>query len=184
MSARKKKENEVKLMEHEYDGIQEFDQRLPNWWLFTFYGAILFAVGYWFMKFQTNPYDNDITRLYAEMEVVREQQQEALLKMLDDDVLWELSRDESFVAKGRETFMATCSACHGYDLKGGIGFNLVDDEWVHGGKPTEIFTTVQKGAFNPDGTPTAMQAWESILGSGKIAEVVAFILSHHEPPAK
>ena len=184
MSSRKKQSHEIKLLEHEYDGIREYDQRLPNWWLFTFYSAIIFAVGYWFFQFQTNPFDNDVTRLHADMAVVREAQIEASLKMLDDNMLWANSRLPEFTNPGRETYIQNCSPCHGVDLNGGIGFNLVDDEWVHGGTPISIFGTISKGAYNPDGSPTAMQSWESILGSKKISEVVAFILSHHEVPAE
>lgn len=185
MSKPTKKEPKVTLLEHEYDGIQEYDQHLPNWWLFTLYGAIVFSVGYWFFYFQTNPFDSDITRLHAEMAQVQEAQLAASLKMLDDNMLWEQSRSPEFVNAGRAVFMESCVACHGADLKGGIGFNLVDSEWVHGGKPVEIFGVIAKGAYTPEGQPTAMQAWESILGSRKIAEVVAFILSHHQqPPAE
>jgi len=52
-------ESGVVLLDHEYDGIQEYDQRLPNWWLFTLYGAIVFSVLYWFFHFQSNVAESD-----------------------------------------------------------------------------------------------------------------------------
>jgi cytochrome c oxidase cbb3-type subunit 3 len=63
-------------------------------------------------------------------------------------------------------------ACHGKELKGGIGFNLVDAEWIHGARPAEIYHTIAAGV--PE---KGMQAWESQLGQKRIAEVVAYILS-------
>lgn len=172
-----KNKNEVRLLDHEYDGIREYDQRLPNWWLFTLYAAIVFAVGYWFFYFQTNPFDDDITRLHARMAEVEQARLEASLKMLNNQTLWEMSRNDAFVAEGRKHFMQNCTACHNTDLTGGIGFNLVDNEWIHGAKPTDIFKTVADGVQG-----TAMQSWEPLLGSKKIAETVAFVLSYHEMP--
>ena len=44
--------NNITLLEHNYDGIQEFDQKLPNWWLFTLYGAIAFSIVFWIVRHQ------------------------------------------------------------------------------------------------------------------------------------
>lgn len=167
------------MLDHDFDGIREYDQRLPNWWLFTLYGAIVFSVAYWFFYFQTNPYDDDVSRLAARMKAIEQAQLEASVNLLSDEALWKMSRNPEFVEAGRKTFMANCKPCHGADLKGGIGFNLVDDEWVHGGTPMEVYHTVSYGV---DGA--AMQAWRSILGSKRIAEVVAFVMSHHELSAE
>ena len=80
-------------------------------------------------------------------------------------------------AAGRDTYASMCMSCHGDRLQGGIGFNLADDTWVHGGKPLEVIKTVS------DGVPAkGMPAWGAVLGPKKSAEVVAFILSKHAAP--
>ena len=90
----------------------------------------------------------------------------------NDELFYEMAGNSSFVKAGQETFEAYCIACHGKDLKGGIGFNLVDEEWVHGSKPSEIYKSVADG-FPEKG----MQPWETLLGQKRIAEVVAYVLS-------
>ncbi|MGB0744628.1 MAG: c-type cytochrome, partial [Opitutales bacterium] len=78
----------------------------------------------------------------------------------------------TFVSAGQETFEKNCVQCHGPELKGGIGFNLVDDEWIHGSTPSEIYVSVSQGFLDK-----GMQPWEPILGQKRIAETVAYVLS-------
>jgi len=160
---------------HSYDGIREYDKRLPNWWLWTFYVTIIFAVIYWLYYFTTGVGPDDPTALARELARIETAKLEAVAT-LSDDALWKMSRNDAFVAAGRATFETTCATCHNVKLTGGIGPNLLDQQWIHGGKPTEIFQTVTTGV-PAKGMPT----WGPVLGTKKITEVVAYILSHHTP---
>lgn len=166
----------VRLMDHEYDGIQEYDQRLPNWWLFTLYGAIVFSLVFWFFYFQSNVGESDIERLDARMQQIDAKVLEETLAMLDNENLWKMSENAQFVEAGRETYDTFCVTCHGPNLEGGIGFNLIDTEWVHGSDPIDIYNTIDKGIAGK-----GMQAWGPSLGPKGVAETVAFVLSHHTP---
>jgi cytochrome c oxidase cbb3-type subunit III len=162
----------IRLMDHSYDGIQEFDQKLPNWWLFTLYGAIVFSVLFWVIRHQWMNDEYDFQKLETELAMVEEAKLEQTLQMLNDDTLYGFAQNPEWVDKGRETFMTNCISCHGADLKGGIGVNLTDSEWLHGGKPTEIFNTITNGV-----PLKGMQSWQGQLGPRQIAELVSFILS-------
>ncbi len=166
------------LRDHTYDGIQEFDKRLPNWWLFTLHGAIIFAIAYWGYYEWTGhmvPADQRVETQLAEIS------RRALLNgaTLTDDQLWTMSRDAKVVASGEKIYMSNCLACHGDKLQGGIGANLSDNQWIHGGEPTKICATVTSGV-----TDKGMPVWGPVLGPERIAEVVAFILSRHQPEGK
>jgi len=100
----------------------------------------------------------------------------AAVSKLDDDSLWKMSRNAAFVDAGRATFLTTCATCHNAKLTGGIGPNLLDQQWIHGGKPTAVYQTVTNGV-PAKGMPT----WGPVLGVKKITEVVAFVMSHHTP---
>lgn len=162
------------LRPHVYDGIQEYDKRLPNWWLFTLYGAIVFSVGYWAYFHWTDHMEHGWVRVQSQIEAVR-------LAALaqgeppDDFQLWSFSRDAGIVSAGEKTFMSSCAACHGVNLEGGIGQNLTDAEWVHGGDPLDIFRVIQEGV-----TDKGMPAWGPLLGQQRIAEVTAFIISRND----
>lgn len=176
--------NEPQLRDHIYDGIQEYDQKLPNWWLFTLYIAIAWFVVHWLCYYQLGLGSSDtvvIDKAMAEMQTARDKQMESI----SDEQLWALSRDPAAVEAGKATFMTPgmCVTCHGPDLTGMLsgaklpGLPLSDQEWKHGGKPTEIFKIVRKGS--PDITK-GMAAWELVLGMKRVSEVVAFVLSHHK----
>jgi cytochrome c oxidase cbb3-type subunit III len=161
---------------HVFDGIAEYDRRLPNWWLLTFYGAIVFAIFYWLdtQIFARTTDEKELQRDLARIEAVRLADAGA---PRDDASLWKMSRNPVFVQAGGSTYKSTCASCHGENLGGGVGANLVDNVWIHGNRPLDVLNTVENG-FAPKGMP----AWGSMLGTKKINEVVAFILSHHTAP--
>ena len=173
-------DNEDKLRPHTYDGIQEFDKRLPNWWLFTLYAAIVFWLGYWgYYQWlhvgASSP--QRVEKAMAEIEAIKLASVASL--NLDDAGLWKMSRNPVFVEAGRDTFNAMCVPCHKQSLRGvddgGIGANLRKQVWIHGGLPTQILHTVTNGV-PPKGMPT----WGPVLGQKKIAEVVSYVLSYHQ----
>jgi len=166
----------VRLLDHAYDGIQEYDQRLPNWWLVTLYGSIVFAAVYWFFYYQSDVATDDVENLEARLQVIEAINLEATLAMLDNENLWKMSNNALYIEAGQETYESICQTCHGPNLEGGIGFSLIDNEWVHGSQPVEIYKTIDAGVQG-----SGMQAWGPTLGPKKVAEVVAFVLSHHSP---
>jgi cytochrome c oxidase cbb3-type subunit 3 len=166
--------HEDALRPHSYDGIQEYDKRLPNWWLLTFYGTIVFAIVYWVYHAQTNLAPTDQARIEAQIAHIQEAKLASGAVALDDETLWKMSRDAQAVSAGAATFQTICLSCHGANLGGGIGPNLVDHTWLYGGRPTQILETVTKG------TPKGMPTWGPVLGAKKISEVVSFILSKHD----
>lgn len=186
------KKNEIVLRDHSYDGIQEYDQKLPNWWLFTFYIMIVWFVVFWVLYYQSPAkMANDYERLdkeIAEINAKKENELKAILATLNDDSLLKMSRDPSHLAAGKAIFETKCFVCHGIDLSATLngaklpGLPLNDKEWKYGGKPMQIMETITHGPpkFKPDGTPNpqlGMIAWNNQLSPSQIAEVVAYILS-------
>jgi cytochrome c oxidase cbb3-type subunit 3 len=159
---------------HVFDGIQEYDKRLPNWWLVTLYGAILFWVGYWFYYERAHLGMSNTAILEQQLSVI-EATRLASAPSVDDASLWKMSRNPIFIEAGRVTFNGTCASCHAEKMTGAIGPNLIDHLWIHGGRPTEIHTVVTHGVL-----AKGMPPWGPVLGSKKISEVVAYVLSHHQ----
>jgi cytochrome c oxidase cbb3-type subunit 3 len=166
---------EEALKPHTYDGIREYDKRLPNWWLWTFYGAMIFSFGYWLHYHRSIPLPSAEQRLQSRLTELALKASAGGRVELTDAQLWEMSRDPSAVAAGRETFTTTCVSCHGAKLEGGIGAKLSDTEWVHGGLPTQVAATVSKGVLEK-----GMPAWGPVLGARKVNELVAYVMSHHK----
>lgn len=171
-------DHEDPVRPHVFDGIQEYDKRMPNWWLFTLYGAIAFSLGYWAFY---HAWQMGEDPGYALEQQMKENTMIAARAsgVVDDDMLWNLSRDPQMVEAGKATYGATCASCHQADLSGGIGPNLKDAVWIHGGEPAKIAEIISKGVLEK-GMPT----WAPVLGKTKITEVTAYILSFQQPPAK
>ncbi|WP_051945502.1 cbb3-type cytochrome c oxidase N-terminal domain-containing protein [Verrucomicrobium sp. BvORR106] len=172
-------ENTPELRPHVYDGIQEYDQKLPNWWLFTFYIAIAFFVIYWLAYYQFQLIPTDEERMHAAMAQIDAARLKQL-ESLDDAKLWAMAKDTKAIESGKATYTASCMACHGPTLAGGPGLpglSLADKVWKHGGQPTEILKVIRKGS--PD-VSKGMPAWEPQLGLPRVLEVLAYVLSHHQ----
>jgi cytochrome c oxidase cbb3-type subunit 3 len=190
-----RKKGEIILREHEFDGIQEYDQKLPNWWLFTFYGAIVWFVGHWFVYYHflagKTDQKNIIDQVTA-LQDIKQRELEATLASLDDATLvkkW--STDPSIVAAGEATFMTNCSACHAADLSATIrvgdnvvalpGLPLNDHTWKYGGRPMQLFKLINEGTPKDSAghNGARMQAWSQVLQPKQVAEVLAFVISRN-----
>jgi cytochrome c oxidase cbb3-type subunit 3 len=162
----------VVLRDHVVDGIREYDQRLPMWWLIILFGMILFSVIYWVVIDDRRFEGGEHPVLEAKLEAVETIRLANSIDITNNDMFYQMASKPSFIDAGKATFEKHCTACHGKDMQGGIGFNLVDDEWIHGSQPSEMYVSVSQGFLDK-----GMQPWETLLGQKRIAEVVAYVLS-------
>jgi cytochrome c oxidase cbb3-type subunit 3 len=155
---------------HVVDGIEEYDNRLPNWWLITLYGTMVFACGYWFF-YHTFAAGELPTQTYRrELAEMAERQGKAV--PLTESALLDMSKDPQTVAEGQQLFVSTCAQCHAANGGGAVGPNLTDGAWLHGGTAEAIFKSIQEG-YPQKGMP----AWGAQLGSRKTPAVVAYVLT-------
>lgn len=154
---------------HVYDGIEEADNRLPLWWLITFYGAIVFGALYWFYYHE---YGNGTSSMQAYIQAVDARR--AASGEMTGSQLTALASDAAAVTSGQAIFQGQCVACHNEQGQGreGLGPNLTDRYWIHGGAPMDLHTVITEGVG-----AKGMPAWEPILGSKGVAQVTAYVLT-------
>ncbi len=161
------------VRDHVHDGIEEYDNRLPDWWLWILYGSIVFAVGYWLVFETMHMVPNPDGRYAQELEAAAEAQ---LARMSEggptDESLALMSTISDRVGEGQEIFAKHCVACHAEKAEGKIGPNLTDQYWIHGGAPMNIHHTVTDGVLDK-----GMTAWGRQLGPRRIESVVAYVLT-------
>ena len=153
---------------HEYDGIEEADNHLPTWWLATFFGAVLFAIAYWFI-YEGYGLAKSQRALFAEEQAAIE---EASGARLTDAELGALAADAARITEGRAVFAQNCVVCHGERAEGKIGPNLTDGSWIHGVRPTEVFGVIRRGV-----AAKGMPQWGTVLGPQRTQSVMAYVLS-------
>ncbi len=159
---------------HTYDGIEEYDNKLPLWWQYTLYGAVAFALVYWFDYSVLKVHPTPKGELDAELAVIAEQRANAARAQgpVTSEMLVTLSQDPKTISDGKATFVAICATCHRADGGGNIGPNLTDAYWLHGGRPEDIYKSAHDGQ-----TAKGMPAWGQQLGDAKVANVVAYVLT-------
>lgn len=164
MSRKKAPPNQVLGHAGESDGIEEYDNPLPDWWLGLFWLCIVWAFGY---------------TIHYHFIAERSQEKELAAEIAAADVRWpassaavEFAITPELVAAGETVYGANCVACHGPGLRGGIGPDLTDDTWIHGDSPEEVVRIISEGV-----PAMGMPGWGPILGAERVNQAAAYILS-------
>lgn len=164
-----KYDHEEKVLDHDYDGIQEYDNPMPRWWLWVFWATIVFSVAYAFDVAGIGSGDGRIAEYERDMAAFRQAHPQGGPGM-DATQLAALAKDPQAVALGKTTYAANCAACHGADGGGLIGPNLTDAYWLHGGTLPDILRSVNDGV-----QAKGMPAWGKLLKPEQITAVTAYV---------
>lgn len=162
-----------------YDGIQEYDNDLPRWWIHLFWITILWGIGYaiWFHLPSTPTPHQRLAKQMADIRVLHDKQAAAVSAIdpaQQEERLLALTKNADALKQGSAVFATKCLPCHGPAGQGLVGPNLTDDFWIHGGKITEIKQVILEGVLEK-----GMLAWKAMLSSEEIDAVTAFIWSIH-----
>jgi len=149
----------------EADGIEEYDNPLPDWWMGLFWLTIVWAVLYggWYHFFAKVSQEKNLAAEIATDEVKWPR------KTLDAA---SLDVSPAAVAAGKDIYAQNCVGCHGPALKGGIGPDLTDTTWIHGGDKAAILKTITEGV-----TEKGMPNWGQMIGPDKVAKVAAYVIT-------
>ncbi|MEP6259955.1 MAG: cbb3-type cytochrome c oxidase N-terminal domain-containing protein [Gillisia sp.] len=173
MSYAQPEERDLEL-DHNYDGIKELDNKLPPWWLYSFYASIIFAFGY-MAYYHIFDGDSQVTEFEKEMasaQIAVEEYKKNAPDLVDAESVVALT-DAADIEKGNSLYQMNCMACHAADGGGGIGPNLTDEYWILGGGIKNIFHTISEGGRAGKG----MIAWKSTLSPTEIQQVSSYILT-------
>jgi len=168
-------EKEAELdLGHDYDGIRELDNRLPPWWLYGFFCTILFGLIYMYRYHiaHSAPLPAEEYRIAVrEAEVRKAEYLKKSANNVDENTV-KLLTSRTDIEAGKTIFETTCFACHGKNGEGGVGPNLTDSYWLHGGTINDVFKTIKYG-FPEKG----MKSWKDDYSPYQIAQLASFIKS-------
>jgi len=161
---------------HEYDGIREYNNPLPRWWLITFWGTIVFALIYLALYPGLGKYPGLLgwtsSGELARDEQLYQRQFGGLYAEFARTPIPELAQNERAMQVAGRIFANNCAACHGANARGGIGYpNLTDKDWLYGGEPEDLVATLTHGRKG------VMPAFKEAMGEDGVMEVVAYTLS-------
>jgi len=163
-------------MGHTFDGIEEYDNPMPKWWLYLFISTIIFGLVYLVLYpglgaykgllgwTSTNQWQAEVNKaeatygpLYAELAAIP---------------IEKLAKNDKALTMGRRLFLNNCAVCHGSTAHGGFGFpNLSDNDWLYGGNPDKIVETITNGRN------ATMPAWEAIVGTEGATQLANYVRS-------
>ena len=163
---------------HVWDGdLREMNNPLPRWWVWLFIITIVFSVAYLIIYPGMGSYQGklgwtQVGQFEAEMAKAEEVTKPLYDKFMAMSVQ-EVAADEQAMAIGGRLFLNNCAQCHGSDARGSKGFpNLTDNDWLHGGEPENIKTTLINGRMG------MMPPMAAMVGSeDDVRNVANYVLS-------
>ena len=169
---------EVDTTGHTWDeDLAEYNNPLPRWWMWLFYITVLFALVYLALFPGLGSFGGALgwssqQRFETEMAAANRQFGPLYEKYLGMD-LRAVAADAQAREMGQRLFLNNCAQCHGSDARGSRGFpNLRDGDWLYGGSPEQIQTSIAQGRGG------MMPAQAAILGSSDdVKDVAAYVLS-------
>ncbi len=161
---------------HSFDGIQEFNNPLPMWWLGIFVGTIVWSVYYLAAYPGLGDYKGFLGwSSHGQYDAEVQAAEDKYGPIFDKYAAMELPallHEEQAQRMGARIFANNCATCHGSDARGSRGFpNLTDDDWKWGGEPAEILATITNGRNG------IMPAFAPAIGDENIDSVIAYVLS-------
>ncbi|BBI53038.1 Cbb3-type cytochrome c oxidase subunit [Vreelandella olivaria] len=165
----------VETTGHAADGIEEYDNPLPKWWFQLFVLTVVFALGY--LVFypglgnyagllgwsQEGQWEEEVAQAEERFTPIFSQYQEVPIP--------ELAEDPEAMQVAERIYQNNCAVCHGSNAQGGYGFpNLTDNDWLYGGEPENILTTLNNGRNG------LMPSWQQ-LGQNNIENLTQYVLS-------
>lgn len=163
------------LLDHEYDGIGELDNKLPRWWVWLFNLCIVFSVLYMvhyhvIAKGGLAQDGQMLTEYRSEMAVGEKIKQAALAKFEQEMTTLSPSKDQIVLAEGKDLFVKLCAPCHRLDGGGLVGPNLCDDYWIHGPEFRDNLRTIYNGV--PE---KGMITWKTVLKPKEMYAAASYI---------
>jgi cytochrome c oxidase cbb3-type subunit III len=162
----------VRLLGHEYDGIQEYDNPMPRWWVWIFWGSFYFALGY-FIHYHITGNGESVALAYdTDLALAREK--EAMAAMggeVTEESLGKLMSNGAMVADAAKLFAVRCAQCHGAKGEGLIGPNLTDNYWLHGNASLMSIHEVISEGVQTKGMPP----WKKQLRPIELGKVTAYV---------
>jgi len=167
-----------RLLDHAYDGIQEYDNPLPRWWVWIFYVTIIFALVYFFDPRGMLRGPGRIKE-YEQQLADAEKRWPKPSVVVDGAALAALAKDQKTIGLGKAVFTTNCAPCHRPDGGGAIGPNLTDEYWLHGGNIADIYKTIDEGVL-----AKGMPNWGKILKPDQVKAVAVYVgsLQGTNPP--
>lgn len=161
--------HEDPLLDHEYDGIREYDNPLPGWWTKLFWLTIFFSIAYLFWSTARSDF-GVMADFERDMQEYYDQQTEQLLALgeIDEVLLATLMKNKGAMKDAAGIFQKTCKTCHKKDGSGDIGPNLTDEYWLHGNTLMQIYAVVKDGK-------NKMPAWKEKMPPINVMKMAAYV---------